>query len=200
MTHPRVVLASASPARAALLAAAGVEFERVPTAVDEARLRDDARARGASTEAAAEALAEAKAAAVARIRPEALVLGADQMLECEGAWFEKADDRAGAAAVLRRLRGRQHRLVSAVVAAEGGRTVWHATDDARLLMRPFGDAFLERYLDAIGDDACATVGGYRLEGLGSQLFERVDGDHFTVLGLPLLALLDFLRRRGVLET
>lgn len=196
----RLILASASRTRAALLSAAGVTVDAIPASVDEAALRDLAKSRNDTTETTALFLAEAKALAVGEDDRDALVIGADQMLECEGAWFEKADNRAEAADSLRRLRGRAHRLVSAVVVAEAGNTVWHATETATLVMRSFDDAFLGRYLDAVGDDALASVGAYRLEGLGVQLFERIEGDHFTILGLPLLALLDFLRRRGVLDS
>lgn len=198
--RPRLVLASASATRAALLEAAGVAFERTPASVDEGSLRAGARDRGEPTETAAMVLAEAKALTVGLQAPDALVIGADQILDADGVWFEKAPDRSGAADALRRLRGRRHRLVSAAAVAEAGRIVWREVGTAELVMRPFDDAFLDRYLDAVGDDALSSVGGYQIEGLGIHLFERIDGDHFTILGLPLLALLDFLRRRGVLDS
>jgi septum formation protein len=125
------------------------------------------------------------------------VLGCDQMLECGGVWFDKPPDRAHAAAHLRALAGKTHRLVSAVVAYRKMVRVWHHVDSAKLVMRPLSDSFIESYLDRAGDDARASVGAYQLESLGAQLFTRVEGDYFTVLGLPLLPLLGFLRANGV---
>jgi septum formation protein len=197
---PPLVLASASPARAALLRAAGVAFTAVAAPVDEAALREALRAKGAPTDDAAVALAELKAHNVAARAPaEALVLGADQLLEVEGDWLEKPLDREAAQAQLRRLRGRRHRLVSAAVGFRGGARVWHAVDSATLLVRPFSDAFLEGYLEEAGAAILGCVGAYQLEGLGAQLMARVDGDHATVLGLPLLPVLQFLRDQGVLR-
>lgn len=197
---PPVILASGSPARAALLRASGVPFTVVPAPVDEASLRDALRAEGVPAAEAAVALAEIKAHHVAARAPaEALVLGADQLLEVEGEWLEKPKHRDGAARQLRRLRGHAHRVVSAVVAFRGGGRVWHDVDSATLTLRPFSDAFLERYLDAAGETILGCVGAYQIEGLGAQLMARVDGAHATVLGLPLLPLLQFLRDQGVLE-
>ena len=198
---PPVILASGSSARAALLQAAGVPFTIIPAPVDESSLRDALRAEGVPAAAAAVALAEMKAHHVASRAPaEAIVLGADQLLEIEGEWLEKPVHREGAALQLRRLRGRPHRLVSAVVAFRGGSRVWHDVDSATLTLRPFSDTFLERYLDAAGDAILGCVGAYQLEGLGAQLMARVEGAHATVLGMPLLPLLQFLRDQGVLET
>jgi septum formation protein len=195
-----VILASGSAARASLLGAAGVPFTAVPAPVDEAALRDALRAEGVATADAAVALAELKAHHVAaRMAADAIVLGADQVLEIDGEWLEKPTGRAAAAAQLRSLRDRSHRLVSAVVAFRGGARVWHDVDSAALTVRPFSDRFLERYLDAAGDAVLGCVGAYQLEGLGAQLMARVDGAHATVLGLPLLPLLQFLRDQGVLE-
>jgi septum formation protein len=196
---PPVVLASGSAARAALLDAAGVSFTAIPALVDEVSLRDALSGEGVPAEEAAIALAELKAHHVAaRVPADAIVLGADQLLEVEGDWLEKPAERTAAADQLRRLRGRRHRLVSAVVAFRGGARVWHAADGATLAMRLFSDDFLERYLDAAGDAVLGCVGAYQLEGLGAQLMARVDGAHTTVLGLPLLPLLQFLRDQGVL--
>lgn len=197
---PPVILASGSHARAQLLTAAGVPFTAVPALVDEAGLRDALRAEGARTEEAALALAEMKAAHVAARAPEAaIVLGSDQILDLDGDWLEKPADRAAAKAQLGRLRGRRHRLVSAVVAFRGGSRVWHGVDGATLTLRPFGDAFLELYLDAAGEAVLGCVGAYQLEGLGAQLMARVEGAQATVLGMPLLPLLQFLRDQGVLS-
>ena len=122
------------------------------------------------------------------------------MLECDGVCFDKPRDRAEAASQLRTLRGREHVLVSAVSVYEGDSELWSVTDRARLWMRRFSDDFLEAYLDAVSDVALAGPGAYRIEGPGAQLFERIEGDHFTILGLPLLPLLAFLRRRGAISS
>ena len=196
---PPLILASGSPARAALLGDAGVPFTAVPALVDETGLRHALRAEGVPVEDAAVALAEMKARNVAARAPaEAIVLGADQILEIGGEWLEKPGHRDAAGEQLRRLRGRQHRLVSAVVAFRGGSRVWHAVDVATLSMRPFSDDFLDRYLTSAGETILGCVGAYQLEGAGAQLMARVDGAHATVLGLPLLPLLQFLRDQGVL--
>lgn len=193
-----IVLASASPARAAMLRAAGVAVTVEPARVDEPAIRDALRAEAAPPRDIADALAEAKACRISRRHPGALVIGADQLLVCDGRLFEKPTDRAATAAQLRALRGRRHELLSAAVVAAAGEPVWRHIGSARLVMRLFTDAFLEGYLDAEGDAVLGCVGAYRLEGPGAQLFSRVEGDHFTVLGLPLLELLGFLRARGVL--
>jgi septum formation protein len=125
-----------------------------------------------------------------------LVIGADQMLDCKGVWFDKPADRRQARAQLVALRGRTHVLSSAACVYRDGQRLWHAVQQARLTMRPFSDEFLDEYLSAVGDDVTGSVGAYRLEGLGSHLFARVEGDWFTILGLPLLPLLDFLRGQG----
>lgn len=195
---PAVVLASGSRTRAEMLERAGVRVTLAPAAVDEEEIKLAARAEGAPVEDVAEALAELKAQRVTRKHPGALVIGADQMLECEGRWFDKPADRAAARTQLQDLRGRTHRLVSCAVVIRDGERLWHHVDRARLTMRPFSDAFLESYLNAAGDDVLGSVGAYHLEGLGAQLFHRVDGDFFTILGLPLLPLLGFLRVHGVI--
>ncbi len=145
------------------------------------------------------ALAELKArSAGGRAPAGSLVLGADQILELDGVWLEKPADRAAARAQLASLRGRTHRLVSAVVAVKDGARIWHAVDRAELTVRPFSDAFLDAYLDRCGESVLGSVGAYRIEGEGAQLMARIRGDHFTILGLPLLPLLAFLREQGVL--
>ncbi|CAO3449844.1 Maf-like protein [Azospirillum argentinense] len=195
---PTVVLASGSRTRAEMLERAGVRVTLAPAAVDEEEIKLAARAEGAPVEDVAEALAELKAQRVTRKHPGALVIGADQMLECEGRWFDKPADRDAARVQLQDLRGKMHRLVSCAVVIRDGERLWHHVDRARLTMRPFSDAFLDSYLNAAGDDVLGSVGAYHLEGLGAQLFHRVDGDFFTILGLPLLPLLGFLRVHGVI--
>ena len=194
----RVILASASTARAALLEAAGVEFTAVPAAIDEQRLKRAARRAGDSALDCAMALAIEKAGAVSQEYPPALVIGADQILAAGDEWYDKPADLVEAAAQLRALRGRSHVLATAACVACGGDVVWRATSQPELEMHRFSDEFVERYVAAEGRALLASVGAYRLEGRGVQLFTRISGDHFAVLGLPLLELLGFLRERGVI--
>lgn len=195
---PPLVLASASATRLRLLAEAGVAAIAEPADIAESEIIASLRAEGALAGECAAALAEAKASRVSARHPGALVIGADQILDCEGEWLEKPRDLDAARAQLRRLRGKPHALLSAVAAVRDGGRLWHALDRAELLMRPFGDAFLDDYLARTGSEVLHSVGAYRLEGLGAQLFERVEGDFFTILGLPLLPLLGFLRQQGLL--
>ncbi|AWK86043.1 Maf family protein [Azospirillum thermophilum] len=194
---PTVVLASGSKTRAAMLEKAGVRVILDAPLVDEEEVKLAGRAEGVPPEDVAEALAELKAQRVTRRHRGALVIGADQMLECDGVWFDKPTGRDAAREQLQALRGKTHRLISCAVVVRDGQRLWHQIDRARLAMRPFSDAFLEQYLDAAGEDVMHSVGAYQLEGLGAQLFQRVEGDFFTILGLPLLPLLGFLRVHGV---
>jgi len=194
---PALWLASASPARADLLRAAGVAVTIEPARIDEDEVKAAMRAEQAPAEAVAEALAETKAMRVSRRHLGALVVGADQMLVLGERWFDKPRDADEARGHLQALRGRQHTLVSAVCVVRDGQRLWHHLAYARLWMRPFSDGFLDAYLRQAGDDMLQSVGAYRLEGVGVQLFERIEGDFSTILGLPLLPLLDFLREHGV---
>lgn len=198
MPFSRLVLASKSPARAALLRNAGLDFLSEPAGVDEAAVKRRMKAEGAPPEDVATALAEAKALRVAGESAGALVIGADQVLAFEGAILSKPADRKAARRQLLALRGKTHRLVTAVVLASGESVLWRHCETADLAMRDYSDAFLADYLAAMGQSVTRTVGGYELEGLGVQLFERIEGDYFTILGLPLLALLAALREQEML--
>ena len=189
-----LMLASKSTARRALLEAAGIPVEIEPASIDERAV--EARAGLDDAAAAAGLLAREKARAVAQKHPGRLVLGADQTLALGQRRFSKAPDRAGARAQLAALRGKTHTLHSAVAVVQGGAVMFQHVDAAHLTMRAFSDGFLDSYLDTVGGAATASVGGYQLEGAGIQLFERVEGAHSTILGLPLLPLLDWLRRSG----
>lgn len=191
-----LILASASEARADLLRRAGVRITIAPARIDEDEVKAALRADGAPARDQADILAEMKALAVSRSHPGALVLGADQILDMAGRSFDKPADRAEARDHLLALRGQRHDLLSAAVIARDGEPIWRHIGRARLQMRPFSDAFLDDYLDRMGHAVTMTVGGYMLEGLGAQLFARVDGDYFTVLGLPLIETLGFLRLHG----
>ena len=197
----QIVLASASITRHRLLDGAGVPHLVEPSRVDEDEIKLSLRAAGATGTEIAEVLAEAKAVYVSRKHADVMVLGADQVLECDGETYDKPVDRADALAQLQALRGKRHELISYAVIVRGGARIWQAVDRAALEIRAdASDAFLESYLDAAGRDAFNGPGGYRIESLGAQLFSRIDGSHFTILGLPLLPLLDYLRANGVLNT
>ena len=196
-THgPALVLASASRARRRLLADVGVPVLVDPADVDEAAVKHDMLARGESPGAIAMALAECKALAVTGRHPGALVIGCDQVLAAGDRLFDKPPDMAAARTHLQALRGQPHMLISAVAVARGDVILWRHEEAAHLTMRSFSDAFLDAYLAAAGPAVLGSVGAYALEGTGAQLFERIAGDHFTIQGLPLLALLDFLRAQG----
>lgn len=194
---PLVVLASASKTRAMLLENAGVKVETQAAHVDEDAVKETLKAEGASAVQVAETLAELKAVRVSAKYPGAFVIGGDQTLDCEGRWFDKPVDLEEARDHMQALRGRTHRLNAAVCVVRDGQRLWHLNDPAEMTMRDFTDDFLDHYMQITGPEICESVGGYRLEGPGAQLFTAVKGDYFTVLGLPLLPLLGFLRANGV---
>jgi len=194
----KLVLASASASRARVLKASGLEFETHPVSLDETAVKDTFLREGRSAADCALALAETKARRACARYPGALVIGADQMLVCDGQWFDKPKDRPSARAQLLALRGKRHELPTAAAVLRDGDVLWHAVETPALTMRDFSDAFLDLYLAALADKALASVGAYQLEGPGAQLMARVEGDHFTIQGMPLLPLLDFLRGQGAL--
>jgi septum formation protein len=196
----RLILASQSASRRAMLSAAGVPHEAMAAGVDEESAKLSLRAEGRDARALADALAELKATKLSRRYPTDLVLGCDSTVALDdGTMIDKSESREEAAALLRRMRGTRHKLISAAVICEGGQPVWRHVDTARMHVRDLSDAFIESYLDLEWPAISGCVGGYRIEGPGVQLFERTEGSQFTILGLPLLPLLDYLRTRGVMS-
>lgn len=192
-----LLLASTSPIRGTLLANAGVPYGAVAPGVDEDAVK--ARHKGSDAELAT-ALAEAKALSVSGARPDALVIGSDSLVSVDGRRFSKPGGRAEAAEHLRFFSGKVMMLTSAVSLAHRGAVDWSTSQQAQLHVRPLSDGFIERYLEADWPEVSYCVGVFRLEGPGAQLFSRIEGDHFTILGLPLLPLLGALRDRGVLPS
>lgn len=193
----QIILASKSAARRAVLTGAGVPFEVSVAGVDEDAVKNAMLAEGASPRDVADALAELKAIKVSRSKP-GFVIGSDQTLEFEGKLYDKAETVDAAAERLRTMRGKPHKLHSAVVVAKDGAPIWREIVSATLTMREFSDEFLASYLELEGEEALGSVGCYRLEGPGAQLFSKIEGDYFAILGLPLIGLLDLFRRHGVL--
>ncbi len=194
-----VILASGSEARARLLRDVGIKFSVAPAGVDEAMVKESLQGEGASASDAAAALAELKANRGSQRDPTALVIGADQILECDGVWYDKPENRQTAKNQLRDLAGKTHRLWTTAAVAKGGSMIWHHNVCASLTMRMFSPEFLDAYVERLGDNILKTVGGYELEGEGLQLFEKVEGDYFGILGLPMLELISFLREHQVIE-
>ena len=195
-----LILASHSDIRQMLLRNAGVSFEAIPARVDEDALREAMVADNAKPRDIADALAEMKARKVAGKRPDALVLGADQVLSFEGAILSKPDTAHDAMEQLRMMRGKRHDLLSAAVIYEDAAPVWRHVGVVRLTMRDVSDSYLEAYIARNWDSIQHSVGAYKLEEEGVRLFAQIDGDYFTVLGLPLLELLSYLSLRGELDT
>jgi septum formation protein len=197
MPAPALILASASPSRRQLLTSAGLVFEVEPSGVDEDEVKRSLLGERAQPQDVAETLAELKAKRVSARHSAALVIGADSTLACNGRQFDKPPTLAAARQQLLALAGQTHELCSSVVVARAGVRLWHCNERARLTMRPFNEAFVDAYLARAGEQVTTSVGAYQLEGLGAHLFSRVDGDYFTILGLPLLPLLSFLAGHGI---
>jgi septum formation protein len=197
----RLILASQSVARRSLLDGAGIAFEVMSPMVDEESAKQAFRAEGISARDLADALAELKALKLSARFPADLVLGCDQTLSLdEGSMFDKPESRDALKTQLKALSGKTHNLWSAAVLAQGGNPVWRHIERCKMTMRPLSEAFIEQYIAAEGDVLLSCVGGYRLESRGVQLFSRIEGSHFGILGLPLLPLLDILRIRGVIPS
>lgn len=197
-SRPPVTLASKSAARQAILRNAGVVFEAVGSGVDEDAAKAGLLAEGASPREVADALAELKAFKVSTKRP-GLVIGSDQTLDLDGVLFDKVDTVEAARERLFQLRGKVHKLHSAVVVARDGQPIWRVVETTRLSVRKFSDDWLDGYLARNAPDILSSVGCYFLEGEGVQMFDRIDGDYFAILGLPIVGLFDFLRLHGALE-
>jgi septum formation protein len=193
-----IVLASASPTRIALLRNAGIEFTAIPAQIDERAIEAPLAASARPPAAIAAALAEAKALSVAAGRAGAIVIGVDQVLSADGRAWHKPASIGEARNQLIALSGRTHELHSAIAVARGTAIVWRHSETVRLTMRPLGVAFIEGYLAKVGEEALKSVGSYQIEGPGIQLFERIEGDYFSILGLPLLPLLTHLRSAGAI--
>ena len=199
MPEGSIVLASASRSRAILLKQAGINVDICPANIDEKAIKEHCRRDHVDVATTSAILARRKAEKISRQSVEAFVIGADQMLDCGGDWLDKPTDMIAAVETLRLLRGTAHELVTSVGIVRAGEEIWNYTDRAQLVMREFSDSFLHDYVERVGKDALSSVGAYQLEGLGIQLFERIEGDYFTILGLPLLPVLEFLRAEGVVD-
>ncbi|MSP75001.1 MAG: septum formation protein Maf [Rhodospirillaceae bacterium] len=197
MPVPTLILASASSSRRQLLTNAGLVFDIEPSGVDEDEVKLSLLGERASPQDVAETLAELKAKRVSARHPGAMVIGADSTLACNGRQFDKPPTLAAARQQLLALAGQTHELCSSVVVARAGVRLWHCNERARLTMRPLTGSFVDAYLARAGEQVTTSVGAYQLEGLGAHLFSRVDGDYFTILGLPLLPLLSFLADHGI---
>jgi septum formation protein len=195
-----LVLASASPTRQTMLRAAGVAFTVSPASLNEAALMHDLIANGADAGVIAAALAEQKAIMVSRRTPHETVLGGDSVLSLGPEILGKSHDLAALKALLQKMSGKSHSLLSSAALARDGHVFWHHTARARMTVRHLSEAFIDAYLAREGEALLGSVGGYRFEGLGAQLFESVEGDYFSILGMPLLPVLAELRALGLLET
>jgi len=194
-----IILASGSESRAAILRDAGLQFQVIPAHCDEAAVKQEGARAGEAPGPVAQTLARLKALRVSAQHPDALVIGADQMLSVGDYWLDKPGSHEEAADHLRQLSGQAHRLHTAVCCVRGSQVIWQHLAVPTLTMRTLSDGFIADYLAAEGEACFSSVGAYRLEGRGIQLFERIDGDFFTILGLPILPLLGFLRQHGAVS-
>lgn len=192
----RLILASASRSRARMLKNAGISTEAIASGVDEDAIKQDGLVDGLLMDDIAMALAQAKALAISAQHPNALVIGADQILVCEGQYYDKPRDMTEARKHLQALSGKRHELLTAACVAAGNEIVWQHISAPQLRMRVLDESFIATYLETAGPMVMESVGAYQLEGRGAQLFDHVDGDFFSILGLPLLPLLAFLREQG----
>lgn len=195
-----LVLASSSPTRARLLEQTGLSFEIVPPGVDETVIKEVLKSEETEPQDIAELLAETKAVEVSKQHGSALVIGADQVLAAEGETYDKPTNKEEAYATLFKLRGRTHQLISALALVKEGEVLWRYTETAELTMRNFSPEFLGNYIAHCGDDILTSPGAYRLEAFGIHLFETIKGDYFSILGFPILALLNFLREEGHIQS
>lgn len=194
----RLILASESPSRRAMLKNAGVSFDAIPAHIDEEVIKDSVLAEGGKPRDVADILAEMKAVALSRQHPEAYVLGSDQVLVFENTLMSKAANINEAKTHLIQMSGKTHSLIAAAVIAINGQAIWRGIEKAELTMRPLSESDVDRYLDDVGDSILSSVGCYHIEGKGAQLFEQVKGDYFTILGLPLFKVLAQLRLYGMM--
>ncbi|AIK97056.1 Maf family protein [Candidatus Odyssella acanthamoebae] len=195
---PTLILASQSSSRAKILKNADIFFKAVPSAVDEGEIKSRAKGKGWSIQETALELARAKARVVTQIYPQDYIIGADQMMQCDGRWFDKAASLQEAKDQLRFIQAKLHTLPSACVIFRQGQEIWSTVVTPELAVRPLSDAFIDAYVARLGDEILRSVGCYQVEGLGAQLFEEIKGDIFTIMGLPLLSLMAELRRLGIL--
>jgi len=198
-TSQRLILASGSAIRAQIMSEAGLTYEVISKPVDEAAIKDSMLSEGSRLRDIADALAEAKALRVSRTEP-GFVIGADQIMVMDDKLFDKPPTIEAARERLKEMRGKAHKLMGAVVVCENGQAVWRHLSVTTLTVREFSDAFLDQYIEMEGESLTRSVGAYRFEGPGAHLFSKVEGDFFSILGLPLLPLLDYLRTRGVIPS
>jgi len=195
--NENLILASASKSRSQLLLNAGVKFSVRAPNVDERKIKT--KLSGKPVEAIARKLAELKACKISESYPKAFVIGADQMLDCGGNVFDKPKNYKNAVSHLKAMRGKTHRLTAAVCVVQNEKILWKFTDSVQLTMRKLTDEFIQKHVDEAGAEIFDTVGAYKLESIGAQLFTKIKGDYFTVLGLPLLPLLEFLRKKSIIK-
>lgn len=183
-----------------MLENAGVSFEAKGAIIDEEAIKDSLLQEGISSRGLADRLADLKARSLSLLHPDAYIIGSDQILEADGKIFSKVNDVSSAKLKLKILQNTKHSLFSAAVIYHAGNPIWRFVDEAKLTMRPLSDEFIDQYITKSGDSVFASVGCYQIEGIGIQLFSKIEGSHSTILGMPLLPLLDFLRLHKFIET